>query len=152
MQVEPRITFHGVRASDELTVDILERLARLKKYAPRLIGGRVAVELRGRRHQAGNRYRVIIRLDMPGETLVVRPHASLRPGARATAAETWHKQDEVDPGQRHAKVAVREAFVLARRQLQDYVRRQRGDVKTHAPERPARPRRRTLRGPGRSPR
>jgi hypothetical protein len=143
MQAAPRIAFHGVRASDALTSDILARLEKLEKYAPRLTGARVTVELRGRHHQAGNRYRVTINLDMPGETLVVRPHASLRPSARAAAREAWRKQDDVDPGQRYAKVAVREAFEAARRQLQDYVRQQRGAVKTHAPKAPARPRRRT---------
>jgi hypothetical protein len=143
MQAAPRIAFHGLRASDALTSDILGRIGKLEKYAPRLTGARVTVELRGRHHQAGNRYRVTISLEMPGETLVVRPHASLRPAARATGSQAWRKQDEVDHGQRHAKVAVREAFEAARRQLQDYVRRQRGAVKTHAPKAPARPRRRT---------
>ncbi len=152
MQAPPRITFHGVSGSEELTAEILERLAKLEKYAPRLTGARVAVELRGRRHQAGNRYRVKISLEMPGETLIVRPHGSLRPTARATESQSWRKQDEVDPGQRYAKVAIREAFEAARRQVQDYVRRQRGSIKTHAPKPPARPRRRTLRGPGRAPR
>ncbi len=143
MQEPPRITFHGVRGSSELTSDILERLTKLEKYAPRLTGARVAVELRGRHHQAGNRYRVKISLDVPGETLVVRPHASLRPTARATGSPAWRKEHDVDSDQRYAKVAVREAFEAARRQLQDYVRRQRGAVKTHAPKAPARPRRRT---------
>jgi len=152
MQAPPRITFHGVTGSEALTAEILDRLAKLEKYASRITGARVAVELRGRRHQAGNRYRVKITLEMPGETLVVRPHASLRPTARATESQSWRKQDEVDPGQRHAKVAIREAFEAARRQLQDYTRRQRGAVKTHAPRAPARPRKRTLLGPGRAPR
>jgi len=152
MQAPPRITFHGVSGSEALTAEILDRLARLEKYAPRIVGARVAVELRGRRHQAGNRYRVKISLEMPGETLVVRPHASLRPTARAVESQSWRKQDEVDAGQRYAKVAIREAFEAARRQVQDYTRRQRGAVKTHAPRAPARPPKRTLRGPGRAPR
>lgn len=130
----PRIAFHGMQASEALTADILGRLDKLEIYAPRLIGSRVIVEFGGRRHHAGNRFRVTINLDMPGETIVVRPHASLRPAARAAGTPAWRKQDEIDPDRRHAKVAVREAFEAARRQLQDYVRKQRGSVKTHAPK------------------
>ena len=40
--------------------------------------------------------------------------------------------EELDPERKHAQVAVHEAFDIARRQLQDYARRQRGDVKTAA--------------------
>ena len=134
MQVEPRITFRGVRASEGLSAEVLSRLEKLERYAPRLVGARVTVEFVGRHHRAGNRYRVTVALDMPGETIVVRQGPSLRAAARAAEDEVSHKQDEVDPGHRFAKVAVREAFEAARRQLQDYVRRQRGAVKAHAPK------------------
>lgn len=134
MQAPPVITFQGMLKSAALTSDIVDRLDKLERLAPRLTSARVTVTFRGRRHQAGNRFRVTIRLEMPGETLIVRPHASLRPAMRAASTGAWRKQDEVDPDQRHARVAVREAFEAARRQVQDYVRRQRGDVKTHAPK------------------
>ena len=140
MQIEPRITFRGVRASEGLSADILSRLDKLERYAPRLVGARATVEFMGRHHRAGNRYRITIALDMPGETIVVRHGPSVRASARAAGDETVHKQDEVDPGHRYAKVAVREAFEVARRQLQDYVRRQRGAVKAHVTTAARRPR------------
>jgi cold shock CspA family protein len=40
------------------------------------------------------------------------------------------KLAETDPERKHARVAIREAFDIARRQLQDFARRQRGTVKT----------------------
>jgi hypothetical protein len=41
------------------------------------------------------------------------------------------KHPEVHPVHKDVYVAAREAFVLARRQLQTYVKRLRGEVKTH---------------------
>jgi hypothetical protein len=89
------------------------------------------VDLADRHHAAGKRWRVRIEVSMPGERIVVTHDASLRPELRAKGVEKARKQDEPDAGYEHAAVAVREGFEVARRQLQDYVRRQR-DVKKQA--------------------
>jgi len=131
MQVEPRITFRRIRGTEALEADVRARLARLETYYPSIIGARVVVEPAARHHREGNRYTVRSDLAVPGEHLEIRHDASLRPLLRARSVQRTRKQDETDPGHRHAKVAVREAFEAARRRLQDYAREQRGAVKAH---------------------
>jgi hypothetical protein len=143
MQRSPIITFRGVHAAPILEADIRRRLARLERFAARVTGAQVWVELVGRHHHRGNQVRVRIELLVPGGAVVVRHDVqpSGRAAARSGAIRTVRKGDEIAAGHRHAKVAIREAFETARRRLQDYVRRQRLDVKTPAPRsrRAARP-------------
>jgi cold shock CspA family protein len=75
---------------------------------------------------------VRIDLTVPGEEIVVAHDASLHAGAKDVEAEKATKADEPDPERKHARVAIREAFEIVRRRLQDFARRQRGDVKTAA--------------------
>ena len=66
-----------------------------------------------RRHHKGNLYHVRIDLRVPGSELVVKRH----PAQHAAHEDVY--------------VAIRDAFDDARRELQDYVRKRRGQVKTH---------------------
>jgi len=134
MQMEPTVTFRRIRSSAALEADIRKRLAKLEALIPSVIGAHVLVDLADRHHRDGQRWRVRIEVSVPGERIVVTHDASLRPELRAKEVEKTRKQDEPDAGHRYAKVAVREAFEVATRQLQDYVRRQR-DVKTTATSR-----------------
>ena len=68
------------------------------------------VEVPHHRHRSGNPYHARIELTVPG-------------GELAISHELTHK---------NPYLTIREAFDDARRQLQDYARRQRGQVKTHA--------------------
>jgi cold shock CspA family protein/ribosome-associated translation inhibitor RaiA len=129
MQLTPITTFRGIPRSDALEADIRARIAKLETYYPSITSCRVLVELVQRHHEAGNHYHVRIDLTVPGDELVVAHEASLRAGAQDAAAEKLTKAAEPDPERKHAHVAVREAFDIARRRLQDYARRQRGAVK-----------------------
>jgi cold shock CspA family protein/ribosome-associated translation inhibitor RaiA len=132
MQLTPTITFRGVERTDALETEILTRLRKLETYYRGIMGCRVAVELVQRHHEAGNRYHVRIDLTVPGEEIVVSHEAGLHATAQDVDAEELTKVAESDPERKHARVAIREAFDIARRQLQDYARRQRGTVKTAA--------------------
>ena len=132
MQLTPNITFRGVERTDALETEILTRLHKLETYYRRIIGCRVLVELVQRHHEAGNRYHVRIDLTVPGEEIVIAHEAGLHATAQDMDAETLPKVAESDPERKHARVAIREAFDIARRRLQDYARRQRGTVKTPA--------------------
>ena len=127
----PNITFRGVRRSRGLETEILQRLEKLETYAPTLIGADVLLEFAGRHHRAGNRFRVRIDLKVPGEDIHIDHGPSGRAIARTSDRPALLKRDEPDPEHRHAKVAIRKAFDVARRRLQDQVRLRRGDVKTH---------------------
>lgn len=132
MQLPPTITLRGIDPSAALEPAIHMRIDKLETYCRSIIGCRVLVELVQRHHETGNRYHVRIDLTVPGEEIIVAHEASLH----ATDAEKVTKAGETDPARKHALVAIREAFDVARRRLQDYVRRRRRTVK--APARQAR--------------
>lgn len=129
MQLTPTITFRGLKHSDALEAEIRARIDKLETYYPSIIGCRVLIELLQRHHETGNRYHVRIDLTVPGDEIVVAHEASLRGTAQDTHVERTTKAGETDPERKHAHVAVREAFDVARRRLQDFARRQRGSVK-----------------------
>ena len=130
MQLTPTMTFRGVRRSDAVEAEVITRLRKLETYYHRIMGCHVLLELLQRHHEAGNRYHVRIDLTVPGEEIVVSHEASLHATDQDIHLAKATKQDEADPERKHALVAVHEAFDIARRQLQDYARRQRGTVKT----------------------
>ena len=130
MPLTPTITFRGVERTPALDADVLTHLRKLERYYPRIMGCRVLVGLVQRHHEAGNRYHVRIDLTVPGDEIVVTHEANLRATGQDVDAEKITRLAEPDPERKHARVAIREAFDIARRQLQDYARRQRGTVKT----------------------
>jgi hypothetical protein len=133
MQTAPTITVRGGERTAELESTVEGYLAKLTRYCPTLIGARVLVEPAAKRHRNGNRYHVRIELSLPGEDVVVTRNDGLRPAVRAGASPRARKQDELAPDYRQAKVAIREAFEVARRRLQDVTRRRRGATKVHTP-------------------
>jgi ribosome-associated translation inhibitor RaiA len=108
-----QITFRDVDHSEALEAWIREWADKLDRLSDRIERGEVVVELPHRRHRQGQQFRVRIHLAMPGEDVVI----------------------DRDPGPDEAHedpyVAVRDSFRAARRQLEDRVRRLRGDVKAH---------------------
>jgi ribosome-associated translation inhibitor RaiA/cold shock CspA family protein len=102
-------------APDAAAVDARIRTlaAKLERYCDQITRCRVTVEQTHKHHQHGNHYRVRVDVTVPDQALVA---------AR-------------EPSEHHAHVdvyvALRDAFDAMRRQLQDYRRRQRGEVKIH---------------------
>jgi cold shock CspA family protein/ribosome-associated translation inhibitor RaiA len=131
MQLTLTITFRGIDPSATLEAEICTRIGKLETYYRPIMGCHVLVELAERHHETGNRYHARIDLTVPGEEIVVAHEASLHATAQDVDAEKATKE-EPDPERKHARVAVHEAFDIARRRLQDYARRQRGTVKTAA--------------------
>jgi ribosome-associated translation inhibitor RaiA len=138
MKVQPTVTFRGIPNSQALEADIHARLARLEKFCPDIISAQVVVELGERHHRDGKRWRVRLDVSVPGEHIIVKNESTLRPEVRAREVQATRKQDESDAGQKYAKVAVRESFEVAKRQLQDHVRRRRQGKAEAARRRPAR--------------
>jgi cold shock CspA family protein len=100
--------------SDEIEAKVRFEVEKLEEFAGPLISCRVVIDVPHRHHQEGNLYQVRIDLRVPGEEIPV---------------SRWSPEHSQD---RDAQVAVREAFDEARRQLEDYARRRRGQVKFHA--------------------
>jgi len=132
MQLQPTVKFRGIEANAAFEEEIRRRISRLRTYYPAIIGCDVLVKLSDRHHLAGARFDVRIDLAVPGGHVLVSHVAGLRATAREREQERFRKGDELDPERRYGKVAVREAFEVARRRLQDFARKQRGTVKVHA--------------------
>ncbi len=131
MLIPPQVTLRGISHSDWLEALILNRVEHLTKYYDAISGCRVLVEFAQRHHEQGNRYHVRIDLTVPGDEIVVSHDASLHAAEQDEGIESSTKSREVEPERKHIEVAIREAFDVARRRLQDYGRRQRGSVKLH---------------------
>jgi ribosomal subunit interface protein len=106
MQLPLQITARDVSLSEAAQADIRAKAENLETYYNGIIGCRVVVEGPVRHHRKGP-FTVRIDLSVPGAELVV------------------DRQADED-----LYVAIRDAFDAARRRLEDYARRQRGEVKS----------------------
>jgi cold shock CspA family protein len=113
MQPLLQIRFRDVEPSPDIERVIREKAEDLSKFFDRITSCRVMVEAPHRSHRKGIHYHVRIELSVPGKELVVGRH----PGHSDAHEDVY--------------VAVRDAFRAARRELQNYASRLRGEVKTH---------------------
>ena len=108
-----QITFHGLDHSDAIEARIREKAATLDRFAQHMIGLHVTVDAPHGKHHKGTLYSVRLDLRTPNSELAV---------------SRSHRHDHA-----HEDVyaAIRDAFDALTRQLEDHLRRQRGDVKRH---------------------
>lgn len=104
-----QITLRNLAHSEPVDALIRQRAARLQQFHPHIVSCRVVVGLAGRHQHKGKQFVVRLDLKVPGGEIAVD-----------------HQHDE------DVRVAVRDAFDAARRKLEDQLRQQRGDVKTHS--------------------
>jgi ribosome-associated translation inhibitor RaiA len=109
MQLPLQIAARGVELDDRTETLIRQYAEQLERYHSRITGIRVMVDVPQRQMGAPILYNVRFDVTVPGGELVVKHQA--------------HPE---------LHTAVQRAYEAARRRLQDYVRRQRGDVKLHA--------------------
>ena len=124
--------------SEAIETAIREKAAKLNSFYDRITSCRVLVEAPHRHHRKGKLYHVRIDLTLPGSEIVVKhepkrlsektPHVE---GDPDVTLETHEPSKYAAHGDVY--VAIRDAFDAARRKLQDFARRQRGDVKIHEP-------------------
>ncbi|MBI5212535.1 MAG: HPF/RaiA family ribosome-associated protein [Nitrospirae bacterium] len=115
MKLDLQITAHNIELSDFAREDIREKAEKLDKFYDRIMRCRVVVDVPHRHKHEGILYDVHIYMTVPGSEIIVKRE----PGEDLT-------------------IAIRDAFDAARRKLEDFVRRQRGDVKHHEEIPPAR--------------
>lgn len=118
MNLPVTVTFRGMLPSAALRTDIEDHAQRLERFAPRLMNCHVTVQRSENRHHKGNRYEVQVRVTLPG-------------GEFEAGRNAEPDQSHEDP-----YVAVRDTFNALRRQLEDFIRIRRGDVKSRSPEQP----------------
>ncbi len=113
MQLPLEITFRGIPQSDAVETRIREKAAKLEQFCHNITSCRVAVEAEHHHQHQGNLYKIRIDLNVPNKHIVV-------------SRDHHDKQSHED-----IYVALRDAFAAATRQLEEYVRIQRGEVKNH---------------------
>jgi ribosome-associated translation inhibitor RaiA len=114
MMLEPlHIAFRGMEPPIGLEDDIRDRAEALNRFFDRITACNVVVEARHHHQRQGRLYHVHIELNVPGRTIVVGREPS-----------DDHTREDL-------RVAIRDAFAAAQRQLQDHAREARGDVKAH---------------------
>jgi ribosomal subunit interface protein len=114
MQTPLQITTRDIPHSEALDDHIRQKVAKLETLYPSIMGCRVVVEVPHKHKQQGRQFNVRLDITVPGGELVVNREAD---------GDVY--------------VALRDAFDAAKRQIEDYGRRQRGDVKKHVSAVPA---------------
>lgn len=104
-----RVTYRGTNPSPSLTEHIEGEVAELQRFFEHIVSAHVVVE--HHRVRSGENFRVHVELDVPRQRLVAESKADASADAR---------------------MAVASAFEVARRVVQDYAQRLRGEVKHHA--------------------
>jgi ribosomal subunit interface protein len=115
MKIPLQINFHDMPVSPALETLIREKAAKLEQFHPNLTGCRVVVD-KPHQHsrQQGDQFSVTVDVSVPGATIVANNASSEDPN-----------------------VAVRDAFLAARRQVEDHVKRQRTEERQAAARSPA---------------
>ena len=108
-----QLTWRDIPKSEAIEAEIRTKTEKLNRFYDNIINCRVVVEPSHRRHYKGNLYRIRINIDVPNKEIVVTRNPS----------ENRAHED--------IYVVIRDAFDEARRQLQDYARIRRGQVKRH---------------------
>lgn len=115
MKLPLQVSFKNMAYSEDDERAVREAARKLDGFAEDIMSCRVVVDKPHRHHRHGNLYQVRIDLTLSGEELAVS-----REPAEHEAAKNF-------------RATVTEAFDTAVRLMEDYVRRRRQDVKTHAP-------------------
>jgi ribosomal subunit interface protein len=108
MQTELQITVRDMEHSPALDERIRAKVEKLERVYSPLMGCRVVAEAPHKHKHQGKHFTVRLDITVPGREIVVNHD---------------HHED--------IYVALRDAFDAAKRQLEDYAAKRRGDVKNH---------------------
>ncbi len=113
MQVPLQISFRNMDPSATVEAAIRERAGKMDQWHDQIMSCQVMVEAPHKHHEKGKLYHVRIDVTLPGAELVV------------------NREPDLHQAHQDVYVAVRDAFLAMQRQLENYVNRRRGEVKTH---------------------
>jgi ribosomal subunit interface protein len=115
MQSQLQITFKDVEHSDAIEARVRSEAEKLEQFYDRITSMRVVVTRPQHRHHKGDVYQIRIHVTVPDAADI---SISREPAATGAHEDVY--------------VTIRDAFMAARRQLQDLVRKRQGHVKEHA--------------------
>lgn len=113
MVIPIKITFRNMDPSPAVETCVREHAEKLEQFDPRLHWCDAVVESVGKHKHKGRQYKVTVHLGLPGKTLHVN-----RTGPKNLAHSDIY-------------VAIRDSFNAATRQMEDFARIRRMDVKSH---------------------
>lgn len=108
MKLPLQIILRDIPQSEAVETAIREKVAKLELFYTHMMSCRVTVEIPGKHKHQGKDFSIRLDITVPGSEIVVNKE---------------HGED--------IYVVLRDAFDAAKRQLEDYSRKQRGDVKAH---------------------
>jgi len=111
MQIPLQITVHDMPRSDALIARIQDKVAELERFHSRITSCRVTLSESRKHHRQGRQFEVQIDVRVPGHGEIV---------------SNRHRDEDI-------YVALREALASTTRQLEEFAREARGDVKRHEP-------------------
>ena len=130
-----QITFRHMDSSPAVETRVREEVNSLEQHFGRITSCRVVIEEPHRR-QRGNEYHISIDLHVPGSQIVVNhvPTSHAVAGAvhdlnGEAEKELLHKDGDEHPEHKDVYVSIRDAFDAARRQLDGYAEKLRGETK-----------------------
>ncbi len=131
MRLPVQITWRDMAPSTAVGTKIREEAAKLEEFYNRITSCRVMVEI-PRRYQNG-KYQFHVRIDLtvPGAEIVVNHEPTLHSSLQRVGGEEHGKGQELSGPHKDVYVAIRDAFKIARRNLQEHSHRQNGAVKHH---------------------
>jgi cold shock CspA family protein len=115
MQTQPQVSFDGIPLDERVRATAYDHIDELEQKYGRITGCHVVIAQPHQHHRRGRIYSVRIDLVVPGGEIVV------------------NRDHDLDHAHEDVYVALRDAFMAARRRLEDRVRRVRGATKQHLP-------------------
>ena len=115
MQTQPQVSFDDLPVDESVRAAVLDHVSQLERLSDRITGCHVVIAQPHRHHREGRLYSVRVDLVVPGGEIVV------------------NRDHDLDHAHEDVYVAVRDAFLAARRRLEDHARRMRGAEKSHVP-------------------
>ena len=113
MKLPLQIVFRNMGPSEAIEAKVHERAQKLDRFYEHIMSCRVVIEESHKHHERGNLYHVRIDMKVPDAEIVA------------------NREPDAHHGYTDVYVAIRDAFDSARRQLQDYARERRQEVKSH---------------------
>jgi cold shock CspA family protein len=117
MQTPVEIAYRHFEPSAEIRAEVAAQVRRLERFSSRITSCHVVVTRPPNRRRNGDLFQVELRIAMPKHKDII---VDRQPGDA--------------PEHEHARVAIRQAFDSAARQIEEVERDMRGEVKEHAPE------------------
>ena len=114
MQVPLQLTFRSMAHSDALATHVQQRVEKLERLCDRIVSCHVVIELAAHHQRRGDHFRVSINIGLPRHELIATHEPPDDRGLETAAAATDRAFDEIA------------------RQLEDWVRRQRGGRRAEA--------------------